>query len=357
MSQYRDGDVTVTNGSATVTGSGTLWSTNLEAGDLFIRQGDNVTYTIASVDDDTTLQLTAPYAGVTGSGVSYVGHRDFTPEGFPLMQDGDVETVVIYNYAVTLMSGYGSAATEGNAGVVRLATQAEAEAGTNDTRVMTPLKTTQHLTERTQSSPIDTTADALMPVGAFGLGANSGQITAPDYEVLLSIDYNRITQVFHPDLNGTRSVLSLRTGNTTSGLDFAARATNGDISVRSILSGVGEDWIDLYSTGNLNTNEFGGLPSTVIGVGIARSATSIYVMLPTQSFGAANSISVISTFKVLDAAVVDIATGLDVNDIAISSLRNGKVSAILVNNLTGLNIGDSYYLIGEGANSKITVNF
>jgi hypothetical protein len=70
-SDYTTGTVTVTNGSATVTGAGTTWNTAISTGvnqiqppDVFI--GPNgVSYEVLSVASNTSLVLTAPYAGTT----------------------------------------------------------------------------------------------------------------------------------------------------------------------------------------------------------------------------------------------------------------------------------------------------
>ena len=63
MSQYLAGTANVTNGSATVTGTNTLWLANVTAGDSFTVAGDGVMYYVASVDTDTQVTLSAPYAG------------------------------------------------------------------------------------------------------------------------------------------------------------------------------------------------------------------------------------------------------------------------------------------------------
>ena len=64
------GTITVTNGSASVTGSGTLFATNFcGPDDLLIVDGLN--YVIKSVTSDTALTLTRPYAGTTASGKTY----------------------------------------------------------------------------------------------------------------------------------------------------------------------------------------------------------------------------------------------------------------------------------------------
>ena len=97
MSQYKTGTATVTNGSATVTGTNTLWLANVTAGNSFTVAGDRVMYDVASVDSDTQITLSAPYAGTTASGVVYAIGTGFTvPDSFPEMSQGDIETATIF---------------------------------------------------------------------------------------------------------------------------------------------------------------------------------------------------------------------------------------------------------------------
>jgi hypothetical protein len=97
MSQYSTGTATVTNGSATVTGTNTLWLANVTAGDSFTIASTGVMYNVASVDSDTQVTLSAPYAGVTASGVVYAIGTGFTvPDSFPEMSQGDIETATIF---------------------------------------------------------------------------------------------------------------------------------------------------------------------------------------------------------------------------------------------------------------------
>lgn len=63
------GTVTLTNGSAEVTGDGTAWAVNGVAGGMFSAGGMSVP--IASVDDDTTLTLAYPWPGANAAGVAY----------------------------------------------------------------------------------------------------------------------------------------------------------------------------------------------------------------------------------------------------------------------------------------------
>lgn len=74
---YNTGTVTVTNGSATVTGSGTLWNTgsppNVRAGESIQINNDTVAYLIAEVVSDTELTLDRVYAASPSpsTGLSY----------------------------------------------------------------------------------------------------------------------------------------------------------------------------------------------------------------------------------------------------------------------------------------------
>lgn len=67
---YTTGTVSVTNGSAIVTGSGTAWTTSISAGQTFFLPG-GTRYTVLSVNSNTQLTLTANYSGTTESGKAY----------------------------------------------------------------------------------------------------------------------------------------------------------------------------------------------------------------------------------------------------------------------------------------------
>ena len=67
---YRIGTVSLTNGSKVVTGSGTAWSANVQAGDAF-HGPDGKTYEIDFVGSDASMNLVDAYTGSTASGQSY----------------------------------------------------------------------------------------------------------------------------------------------------------------------------------------------------------------------------------------------------------------------------------------------
>jgi len=70
---YTLGTVKVTNGSPTVTGTGTGWETALIKGGVFYAGGG--AYPIATVDSETTLTLAIPYTGLDADGVAYAIDR------------------------------------------------------------------------------------------------------------------------------------------------------------------------------------------------------------------------------------------------------------------------------------------
>jgi hypothetical protein len=76
MSWYRTGTVAVTNGSKTVTGVGTLFTTAVNVGDAFALVDANLNptgawYEVEAVTSNTSLTLKQSYAGTTGSNIQY----------------------------------------------------------------------------------------------------------------------------------------------------------------------------------------------------------------------------------------------------------------------------------------------
>lgn len=81
---YTEGTVDVSGSSASVMGNATLWAANVKPGDQ-ISFGSSTEasigatwYEVATVGSDTSLTLTTPFAGSSGSGVAYTIRRVFT---------------------------------------------------------------------------------------------------------------------------------------------------------------------------------------------------------------------------------------------------------------------------------------
>ena len=106
MSQYSTGLSSVTNGSATVTGTNTLWLANVTAGDSFTIASTGVVYDVAAVNSNTSITLSEAYAGPTASGAVYAIGTSFTvPDNFPEMSQGDIETATIFTRAMRKIQG------------------------------------------------------------------------------------------------------------------------------------------------------------------------------------------------------------------------------------------------------------
>jgi hypothetical protein len=89
IADYSTGTVSVSNGSTTVTGSGTSWTTttNAQNESRWIQfpqtTGDNLWYQVLSVNSATSLTLYQPYQGISVSGGTYVlGQMPILPEDF-----------------------------------------------------------------------------------------------------------------------------------------------------------------------------------------------------------------------------------------------------------------------------------
>lgn len=67
---YTTGTITATNGSRTVTGSGTTWNTLVDAG-MLLQVGSERVYVVEKIDSTTQLTLRDAYQGTTGGGKSY----------------------------------------------------------------------------------------------------------------------------------------------------------------------------------------------------------------------------------------------------------------------------------------------
>lgn len=65
---YSTGTVSITNGSSTVTGSGTAFLANARIGDGIVIQGSTAMHEIIGIASDTSLTIRPGYTGTTGSG-------------------------------------------------------------------------------------------------------------------------------------------------------------------------------------------------------------------------------------------------------------------------------------------------
>lgn len=267
MAQYRTGTASTVNGSPTVTGVGTSWLSEVSPNDFFIISGnaaaqDKVSYVVAGIISDTEIQLSVPYAGSPYTDQSYVIHRDFTSSGLPLMQDGELETVYLFNKvaeAVTDSSGFGSAAfvdTGTNNGEVPLnddlGSAAYIDTGTDPAEIPTnnDLSSGAFTTVGTAATK-DTGAAVGQVLLADELGANSGSI----YD----------TSNYQPNIN--------------EGVNYPVVMLNlsgGTIAADATIAGSNLRWVRVDTSGNSTTlNSAMGTWKNISGATIPANIISV----------------------------------------------------------------------------------
>ena len=162
MSWYRTGRVVVTNGSKTVTGVGTLFTTAVNVGDAFALVDANLNptgawYEVEAVVSNTEITLKQSYAGTTEGNNQYcvfnmVGNMT-TPSfaqrlatffaSFQSLIDKPTATptassIPIADTSGKIAAGWLPDASAAAKGAVELASDAEVLAGTDKTRAITP---------------------------------------------------------------------------------------------------------------------------------------------------------------------------------------------------------------------------
>lgn len=193
MAWYRTGTVSVTNGSATVTGSGTLWVANAVAG-YGIVLPDGRLYEIASVNSNTSLTLAVAYLGSTASGQAYA----IAPLRGPEVKLAQDIAALINDYGAAFLAAGQGKFTTGTVAAPSVRNAADENTGLNllgsdqlqlvTNGVARLLMTTSAATlnvplggTAVTQSATDTTAGRLLKVGDFGLGADApGVITNLD---------------------------------------------------------------------------------------------------------------------------------------------------------------------------------
>ncbi len=101
---FIQGTVALTNGSPTVTGSGTSFSTQVVVADQYLFGASTTTrYTVLTINSDTSITLTASYAGTTASGVQMWGPFNRPPREADFTAAGYIDCRIL-----ALMAGAGS---------------------------------------------------------------------------------------------------------------------------------------------------------------------------------------------------------------------------------------------------------
>lgn len=119
------------------------------------------------------------------------------------------------------------------------------------------------------------------------------------------------------------------------------------------------DEVEIFNTGNLNVNKFGGSDvNELIGTGWAVSASIIWLDCGLNFKNKPTSLSVSGTFLLKDSGGVTVRSGIPASDVSIvSSLTGNKSSIIQVENNSGLTTGGEVYILrAESSGSYVEFN-
>ena len=205
-----------------------------------------------------------------------------------------------------------------------------------------------------QTSPTDTTAGALMAVGAFGLGADSiGYIGSGQ-----DADTYDVSGVYYAGFsNGYQTGSAFLTVEASSGARVKQiwRQANGAAIAERYKDTTWSAWQPVYTGANLNPNVMqASAISDWLTTGVAISATTAKFTYPIFSYTAPVSLTQTSTFGVMNAGG---GTKLSGATAALSADSSPTLVVFNITGMTGLVVGEPLTLISNSATSKLTVNF
>jgi len=279
---YDVGTVAVNNGSATVTGTGTLWNTpsaapRIKAGDTLVVTGsaDKNSYKIKTVNSDTSLTLERAFQGSNGSGLTYHIYKDSVinrADTALLMEQ--VRAAIAAIAAITA-----SVTITANANAVNKIGLADATAGNapqisatgTDTNVALRYATQgtgEHIWRVNGIDELKLSASALYPNANDGLALGSATLSYAD----LFLASGGVINWNNGDVTATHAANSLAFAGASSGYSFDANITLN--STAPVL------WLkDNASGASAVSNSMAGLALT----GAGHNTTSKYT--PAIKFG------------------------------------------------------------------------
>lgn len=137
-----------------------------------------------------------------------------------------------------------------------------------------------------------------------------------------------------------------------------AAAKNTGLNTGDVLSpeGAGLDSGEVnYTTGNLNQFAFGGIPGSIIGSGIARSATEATITIPLDLYGDIAGASFAGSFDVQNVGefLFGTVTSADITFSPVNS--NGRMLVFEVANLSSMTARQGVVISCVNSSSIITV--
>jgi hypothetical protein len=134
------------------------------------------------------------------------------------------------------------------------------------------------------------------------------------------------------------------------------------IFVRHMDNGLWEDWLELYSTGNLNPLEFGssdGTGNKAVADGVYISSANAIFYFPVSLLSLPASITVTGTWSIYDNATgATIATGIPFTSFTMSSFSSNKLVRVQVQSGTTALLPSGLYELRQDndTSAKLKVN-
>jgi len=302
MAQYKTGSVSVTNGSAVVTGTGTLWVGEVAVGDIFTIVGSNAWYEVGSVNSNTQITLTANYAGATITDSTYAISRDFTSnKNIPYPQKGDIETASLIKRAMSIIdtelsTGFDSSNVTITGGTIDNTQLSFTSAGTangvtylNGSKVLTSGSGLTFDGTNFASTGIITSTNANGLRAQYPSSASYyGQLDARDGNTYLSAVGSTAAIVFSATDGPGTTAEAMRLTSTGLGIKTSIPAYPLDVNGYGRLQGglIGSSGLTMYGDSSSATGAF---LSTAGNLGIGTSSPGTYSVAPNLVVASATS--------------------------------------------------------------------
>lgn len=282
MAWYRTGTIALTNGGATVTGTGTAFTANAKVGDA-LHAPDGRAYEITAIASATSLTIAPAYLGTTASGQAFAIQptRGLTVE---FNESATALLAAIQSYVDGSLAGkFGNGtagapsitfASDTDLGLFRKAANTlglaiggveKAAFSASAFNLDLPVTGTA-----VQSSETDDTAGRLLKVGAFGIGLDQSP-DAPDLNTPVKVGVYRYNSSASnkPFTSGGALLVLAATGNRT--LQIAHEHDTGKIATRwksdsAPSSGSWTTWREIYTAARIvgTVSQSGGVPTGAI---------------------------------------------------------------------------------------------
>lgn len=136
--------------------------------------------------------------------------------------------------------------------------------------------------------------------------------------------------------------------------------SNGDLGFRTEFGGTYSDWFELYHSGNVNPNKFGGNASGDAPFPIhalAESSSRIAMKMPVSFVSGATGISISGTFSIIDVLTfATVTSGVTASAFTFDSRSSAKSAKVIVDVSGVFTAGREYELRTESSGTYLQVN-